>query len=209
MCCSLHLLPAKQLAVAQESLLQLLLPLSFLYSRRPASTQKALEDPQSCSHWWHSNIAHRKRTDQILCGMQTQCGRALAVPLFVVLAQNRSLHIVGQDRGVGQVDPTLRPEDRIRVVSDRFDQANRLLVQASSAQPAQLTCFWNCHLVYSIMSSVAHACKTVMTSNAHLASGLTSGLWPQVHLTSGLNCMISSESGWAWRGMQPSLPDIA
>ncbi len=63
--------------------------------------------------------------------MQTQCGRALAVPLFVVLAQNRALHIVGQDRGIGQVDPTLRAEDRIRVVSDRFDQANRLLVQAS------------------------------------------------------------------------------
>ena len=63
--------------------------------------------------------------------MQTQSGRALAVPLFVVLAQNRALHIVGQDRGVGQVDPTLRAEDRIRVVSDRFDQANRLLVQAS------------------------------------------------------------------------------
>ncbi len=63
--------------------------------------------------------------------MQTQSGRALAVPLFVVLAQNRALHIVGQDKGVGQVDPTLRAEDRIRVVSDRFDQANRLLVQAS------------------------------------------------------------------------------
>ncbi|DBB02120.1 TPA: hypothetical protein ACH3X3_011159 [Trebouxia sp. C0006] len=59
----------------------------------------------------------------------TQGGRALAVPLFVVLAQNRALHIVGQDKGVGQVDPTLRAEDRIRVVSDRFDQANRLLVQ--------------------------------------------------------------------------------
>ncbi|KAL0019528.1 hypothetical protein WJX77_005771 [Trebouxia sp. C0004] len=59
----------------------------------------------------------------------TQCGRALAVPLFVVLAQNRALHIVGQDRGIGQVDPMLRAEDRIRVVSDRFDQANRLLVQ--------------------------------------------------------------------------------
>ena len=63
--------------------------------------------------------------------MQTQGGRALAVPLFVVLAQNRALHIVGQDKGIGQVDPTLRAEDRIRVVSDRFDQANRLLVQAS------------------------------------------------------------------------------
>ncbi|KAA6416485.1 MAG: hypothetical protein FRX49_13545, partial [Trebouxia sp. A1-2] len=68
-----------------------------------------------------------------LCGAltSTQSGRALAVPLFVVLAQNRALHIIGQDRGVGQVDLTLRPEDRIRVVSDRFDQANRLLVQAS------------------------------------------------------------------------------
>ncbi|DBA74789.1 TPA: hypothetical protein ACH3X2_009311 [Trebouxia sp. C0005] len=66
-----------------------------------------------------------------LCGAltSTQSGRALAVPLFVVLAQNRALHIIGQDRGVGQVDLTLRPEDRIRVVSDRFDQANRLLVQ--------------------------------------------------------------------------------
>ena len=76
-------------------------------------------------------MAHRRGTDQFFCGMQTQGGRALAVPLFVVLAQNRALHIVGQDRGVGQVDPTLRAEDRIRVVSDRFDQANRLLVQAS------------------------------------------------------------------------------
>ena len=63
--------------------------------------------------------------------VQKDHGRPLAVRLFVLLAQNRALHVIGEDRGVGNVDPRKKPEDRIRVVSDRFDQANRLLVQAS------------------------------------------------------------------------------
>ena len=137
------------------------------------------------------NHAVPGRTDSAPCGMQTQCGRALAVPLFVVLAQNRALHIVGQDRGVGQVDPTLRPEDRIRVVSDRFDQANRLLVQASLCTPyiAGLLPKLPVTLLYHIPHIPALPCKTVTASTAYL--------------TSGLKCVISNHSGSCLKGCSP------
>lgn len=72
--------------------------------------------------------------------LQKQQGRPLAVPLFVVMAQNRSLHILGQDRGLGNVDARLKPEDRIRVVSDRFDQANRLLIQVPCPNNCTMLC---------------------------------------------------------------------
>lgn len=73
---------------------------------------------QAAHHYW-------------LSCLQKEHGAPLAVPLFVILAQNRALHVIGEDRGVGNVDGWKKPEDRIRVVSDRFDQANKLLVQAS------------------------------------------------------------------------------
>ena len=61
----------------------------------------------------------------------------MAIPLFILLAQNRSLRIIGQDRGVGSVDARLKPEDRIRVVSDRFDHANRVLIQVDCCLDSQ------------------------------------------------------------------------
>jgi len=185
-CLSLPILHEKQL-VAQQVCCHWSCPCLFYTQGILQAHRRLLSIPQLCSHWKRSIFAHRSGTDQISCGMQTQGGRALAVPLFVVLAQNRALHIVGQDKGVGQVDPTLRAEDRIRVVSDRFDQANRLLVQASLCTSCIAGC--NCQLLYSIMSSIALPCKTVITSSAHLASGLKC-------ITSGLKCMrTSSKSG--------------
>lgn len=76
-----------------------------------------------------SRIA-RAGADRLIHALtMTECGFPLAVPLFVLLAQNRSLRIIGQDRGVGSVEARLKPEDRIRVVSDRYDHANRTLLQ--------------------------------------------------------------------------------
>lgn len=66
--------------------------------------------------------------------VQTRYGGALAVPLFISLAQNRILSVVGMDRGVGNFNRQ-PAEDRIRVVSGRYDYTTKLMIQVSIALP--------------------------------------------------------------------------
>ena len=88
-------------------------------------------------------LCHHKHTAAsvtLLLALQTRYGGALAIPLFIALAQNRSLNIVGVDRGVGsfQRKPA---EDRIRIVSGRYDCTNKLMIQVSSL-PLSRTLLW-------------------------------------------------------------------
>ena len=71
--------------------------------------------------------------------MQTSYGRPLAIPLFILLAQNRHMLIRSVDKGVGELGPP-RPgqpvapqpaESRVRTVCDRFDQMNKIMVQVT------------------------------------------------------------------------------
>lgn len=63
--------------------------------------------------------------------MQTKYGHPLAIPLFIALAQSRNQSIVGVDRGVGSF--AKKPaESRIRIVSGRYDRANKLMIQVST-----------------------------------------------------------------------------
>ena len=79
--------------------------------------------PSRMLHGWAPIIA------DLVLTVQTQYGIALAVPLFIALAQNRHLSVIGVDRGVGSFEK--KPaEDRIRIVSGRYDHANKLMVQA-------------------------------------------------------------------------------
>ena len=63
--------------------------------------------------------------------VQTRYGGALAVPLFTFLAQSRSGYIVGVDRGTGNFNRQ-SPEDRIRIVSGRYDFATKLMIQVGT-----------------------------------------------------------------------------
>ena len=63
--------------------------------------------------------------------VQTRYGGALAVPLFIVLAQNRNVRIEGVDRGV----PNFKrqsAEDRIRIMGGRYDYTTKLMIQVST-----------------------------------------------------------------------------
>lgn len=63
--------------------------------------------------------------------LQTRYGDPLAVPLFIILAQNRNLSIVGVDRGVGSFIRQ-SAEARIRIVSGRYDHTTKLMIQVTT-----------------------------------------------------------------------------
>lgn len=66
-----------------------------------------------------------------LPAVQTKYGSPLALPLFIALAQSRNQNIIGVDRGVGSFNR--KPaESRIRIVSGRYDNANKLMIQVST-----------------------------------------------------------------------------
>lgn len=66
-----------------------------------------------------------------LCLVQTRYGGALAIPIFIFLARSRNLSIVGVDRGVGNFNRQ-SAEDRIRIMSGRYDYSTKLLIQVST-----------------------------------------------------------------------------
>lgn len=68
----------------------------------------------------------------VLGVLQIYYGDALAVPLFIILAQNRNLSIVGVDRGVGSFIRQ-SAEARIRIVSGRYDHTTKLMIQVTTA----------------------------------------------------------------------------
>lgn len=78
-----------------------------------------------------------KQAKHALFAMQTSYGRPLAIPMFILLAQNRHMLIRSVDKGVGDMVPprpgqpvTPQPaESRVRTVCDRYDQMNKIMVQ--------------------------------------------------------------------------------
>ncbi len=85
-----------------------------------------------------------------LLAMQTKYGKPLAIPLFIALAQSRNQSIVGVDRGVGSFGRKAA-ESRIRIVSGRYDHANKLMVQVSTpssilTSPSTLACMPSANL---------------------------------------------------------------
>ena len=119
--------------------LALLLPCCFL-----GLPFLCLASPSLASYTSHCTSSAWQPLSDCLLAMQTKYGNPLAIPLFIALAQSRNQSIVGVDRGVGSFGRKAA-ESRIRIVSGRYDHANKLMVQVSTpssilTSPSTLAC---------------------------------------------------------------------
>lgn len=94
--------------------------------------------PMGCGSDATSQTTPKGLTTGILAA-QTSHGKPLAVPLFILLAQNRQMHIKLVDKNGGEfVAPRQQPleaqlaESRVRTVCDRYDQMNKVMIQVHS-----------------------------------------------------------------------------